>query len=200
MSWSVEDRYEPMPSLAGLPRWLWRRASPPVRFVAVGAVALAAIGLAAVAVTGISRRDEASREVASHRARAEERLRADQAPRHGSAPAGANLVVALEAAIDRDVRERLPRFGPPDTTCRRVHPVDASGRRLDVAATDAYFTCFAVQRTNETIAATLDTGYGFRAKADLAARSFAWCKLNPRPIHADQEEFIRVDLSRECVP
>jgi hypothetical protein len=200
MSRAVEDRYEPMPSVAGLPRWLWRRASRPVRIAALSLVALAAIGLAAVAVTGIDRREQAQRETASYRERAEERLRADQAPRHGSAPAGTNVVTALEAAIDQDVRERLPRFGPPVTTCRRIHPVDAAGRRLDLPASDAYFTCFAVQRTDETIAATLDTGYGFRAKADLETHTFAWCKLNPRPIHADQEEFIRVELSRECVP
>ena len=76
----------------------------------------------------------------------------------------------------------------------------AAGRPLDLPASEAYFTCFTVQRTDETIDATLDTGYGFRAKADLEARTFAWCKLNPRPIHADQEEFIRIELSRECVP
>lgn len=34
----------------------------------------------------------------------------------------------------------------------------------------------------------------------LRTRAFAWCTLNPRPIYADQEEFIRVPLSRECVP
>ena len=196
----MDDRYEPMPSLAALPRWLWRRASRPLRLIIVAVAGLAVAALALLVVSAVGLSEDQRRETASYRARAEERLRADQAPRHGGAPAGTNLVTALQAAIDRDVRERLPRFGPPVTTCRRVRPVDAAGRPLDLPASDAYFTCFAVQRTDETIAATLDTGYGFRAKADLEARTFAWCKLNPRPIHADQEEFIRVELSRECVP
>jgi hypothetical protein len=196
----VGDRYDPLPSLAGLPAWLWRRASRRARIAVIAGAAFAAAAVVLLVVSGIGLREDAERETASYRARAEQRLRADQAPRHGSAPAGASLVDALEAAIDRDVRERLPRFGPPVTTCRRVEPVDSSGRPLDVPASYAYFTCFAVQRTEDTIAATLDIGYGFRAKADLDAGTFAWCKLNPRPIHADQEEFIRVDLSRECVP
>lgn len=196
----MDDRYEPLPSLAGLPAWLWRRASRPARIAVIAAAVLAALALAALVVSAVGLREDADRESAAYRARAEARLRADQAPRHGRAAAGTNLVAALEGAIDRDVRERLPRFGAPATECRRVRPVDATGRRLDLPPADAYFTCFALQRTNETIAATLQTGYFFRAKADLDTRTFAWCKLNPRPIHADQEEFIRVELSRECVP
>jgi hypothetical protein len=45
-----------------------------------------------------------------------------------------------------------------------------------------------------------ETGYRFRARADLRRRTFARCKLNPRPIHPDQEEFVSVPLSEECSP
>ena len=86
------------------------------------------------------------------------------------------------------------------TSCRRITPVDTAGAPLPLPASDAYFTCFAVQKTQKTAAATLQTGYGFRARANLRTLAFAWCKLNPRPIHADQEEFLTVRLSDECVP
>ncbi len=82
----------------------------------------------------------------------------------------------------------------------RVTPVDSSGKAIQLPASDAYFTCFAVAKTTETGAARLQTGYRFRARASLSTLRFSWCKLNPRPIHADQEEFIRVELSGECVP
>lgn len=196
----MKDRYEPMPSLAALPAWLWRRAPRSARLAVAGLAVVGAAGLAAMLVHGAGVRDGERRETAAFRTRAEARLRADQAPRHGRAPTARALPAALERAIGRDVVRRRLGPGMPVTSCRRVRPVDAAGTPLALPATDAYFTCFAVLRTGETGAATLQTGYGFRARANLATHAFAWCKLNPRPIHADQEEFIRVALSRECVP
>lgn len=194
------DRYEPMPSFAALPLWLWRRMRRGVRLVAVVLAAAGVAGLVALVVNGAGAREDIRRQTASYRLHAEERLRADQAPRHGRAAALASLPKALERAIDRDVVRRLPRLGPPETGCRRVRPVDATGKALQLRRRDAYFTCFAVGKTTDTGAATLQTGYHFRARADLITLRFSWCKLNPRPIHADQEEFIRVALSEECVP
>jgi len=189
-----------MPSLAGLPAWLWRRAPGWARMALVGIAVLAVAGVAAFLVRGASAREDERREVAAFRARAEARVRADQAPRRGRAATAGALPAALERAIGRDVVGRRLGPGTPDTSCRRVRPVDAAGRPLALPAADAYFTCFAVLRTGETSAATLQTGFGFRARANLQTLAFAWCKLNPRPIHADQEEFIRVALPEACVP
>jgi hypothetical protein len=33
---------------------------------------------------------------------------------------------------------------------------------------------------------------------ELKSGSAAWCKENPPPLHADQEEFVKVPVSREC--
>jgi hypothetical protein len=196
----VKDRYEPMPSFAALPLWLWRRTGRRSRVAVVVLAAAGAFGLAALVLDGTGVREDVRRQTASHRLRAEERLRADQAPRRGRAATLASLPEALEQAIDRDAMRRLPRLRSPVTSCRRVAPVDWTGKAIELPASDAYFTCFAVGRTTETGAARLQTGYGFRARANLDTLHFSWCKLNPRPIHADQEEFIRVELSEECVP
>jgi hypothetical protein len=41
-------------------------------------------------------------------------------------------------------------------------------------------------------------GYRFRGRVELETGSDAWCKENPPPLHADQEEFVKVPVSREC--
>ena len=40
------------------------------------------------------------------------------------------------------------------------------------------------------------SGYRFKARVVRASGAAAWCKENPRPLHADQEEFVVVPLSR----
>jgi len=189
-----------MPSLPALPLWLWRRAGRRLRVVVVVLAAAAALGLAGFLLHAPGVREHARRDAATSRERAAQRLRADQAPRHGRAGRASELQPALEHAIDRDVGARLPRFGAAVTSCRRITPVDSAGSPLPLPASDAYFKCFAVRKTRETVAATLQLGYGFRARADLRTLAFAWCKLNPRPIHPDQEEFLSVPLSDECAP
>ena len=189
-----------MPPLPALPLWLWRRAGRPARVAIVLLAAAAVLGFGGFLVQATGVREDARRDAAANRVRAEQRLRADQAPRQGRAALASDLQPALERAINRDVGARLPRFGPAVTSCRRITPVDTGGVPLPLPATAAYFKCFAVQKTQQTAAATLQTGYGFRARADLRTLAFAWCKLNPRPIHADQEEFLTVRLSAECAP
>ena len=44
----------------------------------------------------------------------------------------------------------------------------------------------------------LVSGYRFKARVVRASGAAAWCKENPRPLHADQEEFVVVPLSRAC--
>ena len=41
-------------------------------------------------------------------------------------------------------------------------------------------------------------GYRFRGRVELKSGSAAWCKENPPPLHADQEEFVKVPVSRDC--
>ena len=194
------DRYEPMPSFAALPSWLWRRAPRPARVAAVLLACAAAVAVVLLLGLGERGREQGRRDAADYRSRAKARLRADQAPRHGTAASVRSLRADLTLAIGADVARRFPRAGTPETACRRVRPVSRAGEPLPLPAADAYFKCFATQATKQTRAARLQTGYAYRARANLETLELAWCKLNPRPIHADQEEFIHVELSPECVP
>ena len=44
----------------------------------------------------------------------------------------------------------------------------------------------------------LVSGYRFRARVINDTGAVAWCKENPQPLHADQEEFVVVPLSKAC--
>ena len=65
------ERYEPLPGLAELPAWLWRRSSRRVR-IGVALAALVAIG-AAVALAPSIRETKEERDAAERRERAERR-------------------------------------------------------------------------------------------------------------------------------
>jgi hypothetical protein len=45
----------------------------------------------------------------------------------------------------------------------------------------------------------LVSGYRFRGRVNRATGAAAWCKQNPRLLHADQEEFVVVPVSRACI-
>lgn len=176
------------------------------------ALVLAVAGCVLIAGAGAVR-EEAQRRAEENVERIRRALAADQRPRHGVVTAasrarhpgvtGAQLVEAsLEDAIAADVRKRFveDRADQPVARCERLRPARSDGRPLVLRRGNAYFGCFATVKIDRYAVRNLETGYRFRARADLAAGTFAWCKLNPRPIHPDQEEFISVPLSRECVP
>src|SRR4249920_3797225 len=115
-----EQRYEPLPGLVGLPGFLWRKTPRPAR-IALGVLAAAAVAGTVVAIPLItsSKRESAAEERradAAAKARAERRLRIDQAPHRGRAagaprtPAAAReaaITATLERAITADARARL---------------------------------------------------------------------------------------------
>jgi hypothetical protein len=61
------------------------------------------------------------------------------------------------------------------------------------------FTCL-VERGGRGVYRGRDLllGYRFRGRVELGTGLAAWCKENPPPLHADQEEFVRVPVSRAC--
>jgi hypothetical protein len=205
----MNDRHEPMPSLVGLPRWFWRRQTRRMRLACVALAIVASAAVVLFIVHGAGVRRDVRDEVARIRESTIARLKADQAPHHvqltaaerraaASGDAAAVVRVALERVVAADAAKRggSLRASP---ACRRIHPVANDGRPLELPSTDAHYRCFATLRTDQTIAATLQSGYFYRARADLETLRFAWCKLNLRPIHADQEEFITVPVSPECM-
>src|SRR5215218_5912924 len=86
----TEQRYEPLPGLLELPRFVWRRIPRPAR-IALAVLAGAAVVGTAIAIPLIAsgKREGAEKERradAIAKARAERRLRADQKPHRGRAP------------------------------------------------------------------------------------------------------------------
>jgi hypothetical protein len=195
------DRYEPMPGIADLPGWIWRRMGRGVRIgLAVGLVALAAVGVALV--PGI-RESQEERERAEQRERAESRaelarrLEAEQRPRFGRAavaPAGAGteerlaaraaLMDGMSAAILDDARRRV-RTGALDGPILRVEcepfprSVDAVGADEDLTRRRGRYSCLAVtaefERSEESIGGLI--GHQYRTQADFGSGRYAYCKV-----------------------
>src|SRR4051812_45432703 len=115
-----EERYEPLPGLLGLPAFVWRRMSRGARIAAGVVAGLLVVGIAvAIPFIATGKREGAARERradAASKARAERRLRVDQAPHRAravdapAAPAAARedaVVEALQRSITADARARF---------------------------------------------------------------------------------------------
>jgi type II secretory pathway pseudopilin PulG len=171
------ERHEPLPSLAALPGWLWRRAGPAGRIGAV-VVLLGIVAAAAVFIPQGARttRENAARDEREAAAAQAARIRAtnrEQRPhRAHTAAAGrpALLVNPLEQRIRADSAAR-PGLSP----VRRVEcdlldrPSPREGR----------YSCTAV--TAEVIAPGTKgrgiTGYPYRALVNARTGVLVWCKV-----------------------
>jgi hypothetical protein len=193
------DRYEPLPGVAGLPRWIWRKL-PPAGRIALAVLPVVAIALALLLAPGIDKskdeRAQAERErLAQLSAERIERLKAEQRPRTGrGAPAGENLARraalagALPAAIAADARERVAA-GSLDGPIRAVrcepYPRSAAGDPpdRDPSLSSGRYSCLAV---TQTVAAgerneAASIGHPYRAKVDFDTGRYAFCKVSGRP-------------------
>ena len=190
-------RYEPLPGLAALPAWLWRRAGRGAR-IGAGVVLLGLIA-AAVAVAPALReaareQDEAlQRQRAEQRAELARRLEAEQRPlraRSASvAPAGAGaperlaaragLMDDLAATIESDARARVRR-GELDGRIRRVEceayprTVDGVGAEQHLERRRGRYSCLAV--TSEFTGGVI--GHQYRALVDFETGRYAYCKIS----------------------
>jgi hypothetical protein len=193
------ERRSATPTVLLLPVRLWRLMPGWGR---VAAAALLAALAAAVAIllppaleNAAENRESARRDEAANLEQIRRDLVESQRPRRAALErplTGARL----EAAVGADFRRRVEAgelegpVGP--TTCRPVRP------QPDSAA--IVFTC--VAERGRAKGAYLDrrlvSGYRFKARVVRATGAAAWCKENPRPLHADQEEFVVVPLSRDC--
>lgn len=211
------DRYEPLPSLPELPRWLWRKLSRTARVAAALAVLVVAAALA-VAVPGLreSQREadaRAQRERAAQRAELVRRLEAEQRPvagRSGARDAGgadrlaarAAVMGELAAAIGADARSRARR-GELTGTIRRVtcepfpRTVGGTGADEDLARRAGRFSCVAVTAEFERTAANPGgvIGHGYRARVDFRSGRYAFCKITGR---AGPEREQVVTIPRTC--
>lgn len=215
----AEQRYEPLPGLLGLPRFIWQRLSRPARIVVLaGAIAAAGGAVVAIPLIASGKRRGAAierRADAVAQAREERRLRADQAPHRGRA-AGvprsprvareAVIVAALERAITADAHARLragrlPGPAVQATVCRADDPQLIDLQPAARRAGGAVLTCLAATTVSRVPhGRRFAIGFEFLAAASWRRATFTWCKTNPPP--GEQFGGVRrahVTLSRACV-
>jgi hypothetical protein len=197
------ERYEPLPGLAELPGWVWRRMGRPLRVALVVAL-LSAIGIAAALVPEL-RESKQERAQAEQRERAERRaqrvreLEAEQQPRFGRfssvAPTGAGeprrlagragLMDELSATIVADARFRV-RLGRLDGPIRRVEcdpfprTVGGVGADQDLSRRRGRYACLAVTaefvRGEASVGGVI--GHQYRALVDFKTGRYAYCKVS----------------------
>jgi hypothetical protein len=197
-SGAESDRYEPLPGIAGLPAWIWRRL-PKAGKVAVALLPFVVIGLVILLGPGIDRSKEdraraESERLARHRAERVARLRVEQRPRFGrGTPAGSDVALRTtlfgeaRAAVETDARRRVAA-GSLDGPVRRVEcepyprTVEGTGAHLDPARETGRYSCLAVTRdvpAGERAEASA-IGHPYRVKIDFTSGRYALCKVTGR--------------------
>ena len=192
------DRHEPLPGIAGLPGWIWRRL-PKAGKVAVALLPFVVIALVILLGPGIDRSKEdraraQSERLARQRAERVARLRIEQRPRFGrGTPAGSDvarrttLVGEARAAVETDARRRVAA-GSLDGPVRRVEcepyprTVEGKGAHLDPARATGRYSCLAITRdvpAGEHAEASA-IGHSYRVKIDFTSGRYALCKVAGR--------------------
>jgi hypothetical protein len=194
------DRRSPLPGFLTLPARGWRSLSTWGRalVIALAAVLLAlAVAFVPPALDNASENEANERAaIAKNRERIRRELTEQQRPRWTVLPPDEPIAPALAAHVQADarVREREGTLEGPigRTECERITRTGEDPRF-------ATFTCLVESGGRGTSQGRdLLLGYRFRGRVELKSGSAAWCKENPPPLHADQEEFVKVPLSREC--
>jgi hypothetical protein len=210
------DRYEPLPGVAGIPKWVWGKL-PRAGRVAVGLLPFAIVGLILLLGPGIDdskdRRAEAERErQAQQTAERVAQLRAEQRPRfERGTPAGrdiaarATLVASLPIAIQADARQRVAAGaleGPIRSVECEPYPrsADGQGAHLDPSQPTGRYECLAVTRavqaTERNEAATI--GHPYRVLVNFETGRYAFCKVSGRPGEGSLERQILVPVPEAC--
>jgi hypothetical protein len=195
---TTSDRYEPLPGIAGLPGWIWRKLPRPAR-MALALLPVAAVALVLLLGPGIDEsKDEQARaereRLAQLRAERVEQLRAEQRPRFGrGVPAGRNLerratlAAALASAVEADARRRVAAGslkGPIRSVRCEPFPrsVDGRGAHLDPALRTGRYSCLAVTRAVEATASNEAAviGHPYRLMVNFDTGRYALCKVSGR--------------------
>ncbi len=172
---STGDRYEPLPPVYRLPRWLWARMGRPARAVVVvaGVVVVTAVAVAAPRLARINDDNKAAerRETAANRAALLRRVRSEQRPHRASAEASGptGQLAALKARILSDVRARPGTNPVRRVECRSPDQANARARR---------YACTAV--TSDIVSANGGrgvVGYPYRALVRTGGGRLTWCKV-----------------------
>jgi hypothetical protein len=197
------EHYEPMPGLAELPAWLWKRMGRGSRLAALGAVillvALAAALVPVIVETKEERANADRRAQAERRAELIQRLEAEQRPRFrrstSVAPPGATaderlasraaLIDDVNGSILADARARVRR-GTLDGPIRHVQcepfprTVEGVGADEDLSRRRGRYACVAVTAefgTGEP-GVTGVIGHQYRTEVDFHTGRYAFCKVS----------------------
>jgi hypothetical protein len=212
----ASDRYEPLPGIAGLPKWVWGKLPRAGRF-AVALLPFAIIALILLLGPRIDeskdRRAQAEREQrAQQAAERVAQLRAEQRPRfERGSPAGrdvaarASLVASVPAAVQADARRRVAA-GALDGPIRSVEcepyprSIDSRGAHLDPSETTGRYSCLAVTRnvqaTERNEASSI--GHPYRVLVHFDSGRFAFCKVSGRPGEGSIGRHIPVPVPEAC--
>jgi len=212
----AQDRYEPLPGPAGLPKWLWGKL-PRWGRVAVALLPVAIVGLVLLLGPGIDeskdRRAEAERQQrAQQAAERVAQVRAEQRPRfERGTPAGQDLaarttlVAALPATIQADARRRVAA-GALDGPIRSVEcesyprSVDGGGAHLDPTQTTGRYECLAVTTaapaTERNEGSSI--GHPYRVLVHFDTGRYAFCKVSGRPGEGSISREIAAPVPEAC--
>jgi hypothetical protein len=198
---SPPDRYDPLPGVLDLPRFLLRKLAPRGRrtVLALGTVLLIALVAGAVfGLPAIRRGQRAQERADAHAAQVAAAARRialtkESRPHFGRGPAAAglqsaealrarrSLMTRIEASVLADARYRLRSEGPyVMARCTAVPKrLDARPPQDDLALPIARLECLAVERAAPAIGRTPGVliGQPFRARADFRRGRYAWCKI-----------------------
>jgi hypothetical protein len=196
------DRYEPLPGLFGIPGFLLRKLSPPMRRVVLALIALlVAAGVVTAIILG-PQIAESNRERVAEQRRAERqaaaaelaRLKAEIQPRTGTIASG-GAIPGVETAITRDALARVAS-GELETRVQRTdcRPVghDAAQRVL--------LSCTAVTSDvpeTESSRGVL-IGYPYRAAVTPETGRYALCKTSGRPGEGSYTRRIEIPVPKAC--
>lgn len=204
------DRYDPLPSLLGLPAHVFRKLSPRGRRIAVATGLVLLVALVATAITLAPRISESKREQQARERRQEAqalaaeraRLIAEQRPRRGRLAGGpvagaagtAAAIAELEGLILRDAEARVAS-GQLETRVR-----EADCQTLTRRGARVLLACTAVTSRVEASAggSGIVVGYPFRAALSPATGSYVFCKVSGRPAEGLYGKQPPVTLPRAC--
>jgi hypothetical protein len=221
-----QDRYDPLPGLLQLPRFLFGKLSLRGRRLVIALGVLAGAGLAAFALFAWpaiqeTKDERAAREeqrLAEARAertaelRAEQKVMRDRARIAGLAGPPGEAVAArevllteLEDAIEADARRRVEE-GKLEKDILHVEcdPFPPTADREDPAddpnTRRGRYECVAVtaviQATEQNTGGVI--GYPFRALVHFRSGRYAWCKISGQPGEGGFDYDRSVGVPREC--
>lgn len=216
MRGEVNDRYEPLPGLAQLPGYVWRRLGRPAR-IAIVVGATGALIAAILAAPSIQRsKDEQARAEAERSARSErqqiELTRRQQRPRFArGAAAGTDLgarrrlLSSAQGAIltDASTRAAAGEFNGPIMRVRCEAFPPGAGTvpvETDPAKRVGLYTCLAVTSEIPPTAGNRSglLGHPYRVRIDFGSGRYAFCKVRGRPGELAIKAPRPVNLPRAC--